>query len=70
MITPGTEVVLYIQNKKIPTTIFFSAKIREFEKIFPKEIKLIEYEKQNKVEDLEKEKNNSLQLLEDQKKIA
>ena len=46
MITPGTEVVLYIQNKKIPTTIFFSAKIREFEKIFPKEIKLIEYEKQ------------------------
>ena len=46
MITPGTEVVLYIQNKKIPTTIFFSAKIREVEKIFPKEIKLIEYEKQ------------------------
>ena len=50
MITPRTEVALYIQNKKILTTkkFFFSAKIREFEKIFPKEKELIEYEGQKK----------------------
>ena len=49
MITPRAEVVPYIQNKKIPTTkTFFSAKIREFEKIFPKEKKLLEYEEQKK----------------------
>ena len=39
VITPRMEIVLYIQNKKIPTAIFFLffffAKIREFEKTFP-----------------------------------
>ena len=71
MITPKTEVVLHIQNKKNPDNknYFFSAKIREFEKIFPREKKLIEFKEQKKiVEELEKEKNNSLKLLEDQKK--
>ena len=72
IITPRTEVLLCIQNKKNldNKSYFFSEKIREFEKIFPKEKKLIEYEEQKKVQDMEKEKNNNLKLLEDQKKVA
>ena len=47
MITPRAEVVLYIQKKKFQQKSK-KAKIREFEKIFPKEKKLIEYEEQKK----------------------
>ena len=70
MITPRTEAALYIQNKKKSRKqkFLFSAKIREFEKIFPKEKELIEYEEQKeKLKIWRKKKNYSLKFLEGQK---
>ena len=67
MIPPRTEVDLYIKNiNNQDDKNYFLERGRDFEKIFPQERKLLEYENaKNFINNLEENYNNSLILFEE-----
>ena len=69
MIPPRTEVDLYIKNiNNQDDKNYFLERGRYFEKIFPQERKLLEYENtKNFINNLEENYNNSLILFEEKK---
>ena len=71
MIPPRTEVDLYIKNiSNQDDKNHFLERGRDFEKIFPQERKLLEYENtKNFINNLEENYNNSLILFEETKKM-
>ena len=69
MISPRTVVDLYIKNiNNQDDKNYFLERGRDFEKIFPQERKLLEYENtKNFINNLEENYNNSLILFEEKK---